>query len=85
MSYIQCLCKTDRIVMKMILFQLCSLLLIHKAESAGCLLKPGFGLEEGHKLVNYWKSPLPINVSECQTQCDNTVKGFCGKLLFSAF
>ena len=71
--------------MKMILFLLCSLLLIHKAESAGCLLKPGFGLEEGHKLVNYWKSPLPINVSECQTECNNKVKGFCGKLLFNAF
>ena len=63
--------------MKMILLKLFSLLLIHKAESAGCLLKPGFGLDKGYKLVNYWKSSLPINLGECQAQCDSTVREFC--------
>ena len=60
--------------MKTLLFQLCSLLLIHKAESAGCLKKHGFGIQGPRVLVD-GQSFFPINLGDCETKCDNLVRG----------
>ena len=71
--YDQCLCKS---VMRMLLFQLCSLLLIHKANSAGCLRKYGFGLELFSKeLVDrQGQSSFPFDLDDCETKCLNVVR-----------
>ena len=63
-----------RSVMKILLFQVCSLLLIHKAETAGCLLKHGFGLAEGYAptLVDE-PSHFSINIIDCEKKCEKEV------------
>ena len=62
--------------MKMLLFQLCSLLLIHKAESAGCLTKHGFGIQGywGWALVD-GPSSFQIDLDACETKCEDEVRG----------
>ena len=81
-NFDQWLCRS---VMKMILFlfQLCSLSLIHKAESTGCLKKLGFGigLQSSKKLVD-GQSSFSINLSECENRCENLVSMLYVQKLF---
>ena len=62
---------------RMILFLVFPLSLIHKAESAGCLLKHGFDLWESYPSMPLdvdGHSSYPINFADCETRCNTTVK-----------
>ena len=56
----------------MILVKLFPLLLIPKADSAGCLLKHGFGDLNGGIRVD-GESSFPIDFGDCETLCDTRV------------
>ena len=62
---------------RMILFLVFPLSLINKAESAGCLLKHGFGLWKSYPSMPLnvdGHSSYPINFADCETRCNTTVK-----------
>ena len=62
----------DTSLMKMLIFRLCLLLLIRKAESAECLPKPGFGLYGDEILVEIQPSGN-FDLDGCKTICDEAV------------
>ena len=62
----------DTSLMKMLIFRLCLLLLIRKAESAECLPKPGFGLYGSAILVETQPSGA-LDLDGCKTSCGEAV------------
>ncbi len=61
-------------VMRTILILVFSFLLIHKAESDGCLLKHGYGLIQSYPSMPLdGQSSYPINFGDCKTHCDTLV------------
>ena len=60
--------------MKMLIFRICLLLSIRKAESSGCIFKYGFGLDDGwvSKPVDTQPSAT-VDLVGCKTMCDQMV------------
>ena len=60
----------------MLIFRLCLILLIRKAESAECLLKYGYGPSKDPKLAPILAETQPsgtFNLDSCKTSCDKMV------------
>ena len=62
----------------MMIFQLCLILLMRKAESSECLHKPGFGLSKpAYNKFRIKTQPFgPVDLDSCKTNCDEMVLGF---------
>ena len=62
------------IFLKMLIFPLCLLLSIRKAESAECLLKYGFGLNKYVTSILVETQPSgTFDLNGCKTSCDKEV------------